>query len=76
MNNGEGLSANTIQFTNDLDEPIGEETQLLINAANVGIDDVVALVNQYRGAAFPAHIDRSAYKCILNIGSNTAGSQF
>ena len=54
---------------NDLDEPIGEETQLLINAANIGIDDVVVLVNQYHGAAFPAHIDRSAYSVFSTLGA-------
>ncbi len=45
-----------------------KKTQLLINAANIGIDDVVALVNQYHGAAFPAHIDRSAYSVFSTLG--------
>jgi len=68
MNNDAGTFGTQI-IMNDSDEPIGEETQLLINAANIGIDDVVALVNQYHGAAFPAHIDRSAYSVFSTLGA-------
>ena len=68
------MSNNTETFgrqiiMNDLDEPIGEETRLLINAAGIGIDDVVSLAKQYHGTAFPAHIDRSAYSVFSTLGA-------
>lgn len=50
------------------DNIIGTENLLLTTAANVSIDKVPDLVREYSGVAFPAHIDRSSYSIISNLG--------
>ena len=42
---------------------------LLVTASSIGIDDVAALVGQYGGAAFPAHIDRPSYSVTAALGT-------
>ncbi len=51
-----------------LDNVTGEEELLLTTAANITIGEVPALVKKYGGAAFPAHIDRTSYSVISNLG--------
>lgn len=50
------------------DEVAGQEPLLLTTASSVGIDEVPALVRQYGGAAFPAHIDRPSYSVTAALG--------
>lgn len=50
------------------DEPVGTEPRLLITAADIGIYDVCALMTQYGGFAFPAHIDRPSFSLLANLG--------
>lgn len=47
---------------------IGKENLLLTTAANVSLDKVPQLVKEYGGVSFPAHIDRSSYSVISNLG--------
>lgn len=53
----------------DQDEPLGTEERLLINAADVSVTRVGSLARQYGGFAFPAHVDKSAYSVLSNLGS-------
>lgn len=53
---------------NNMDETIGETDKLLINSANISIDEVVNLMNVYNGLAIPAHIDKNANSIISNLG--------
>jgi len=47
---------------------LGEESVMLIAASGVGIYDVPALMEQYGGVAFPAHVDKSAFSLLSNLG--------
>ena len=47
---------------------LGEESTMLIAASGVGIYDVPALMKQYGGVAFPAHIDKATFSLISNLG--------
>lgn len=51
------------------DEPTGTEELLLVTASAIGINKVPSLVNGYGGVCFPAHIDRSSYSIISNLGT-------
>ncbi|MCI8554517.1 MAG: PHP domain-containing protein [Clostridiales bacterium] len=50
------------------DAVIGQEELLLTTASSVGIDAVPALMKEYGGAAFPAHIDRPSYSVTAALG--------
>lgn len=50
------------------DEPIGEEEYLLINATQLSLLDATALVQQFHGAAVPAHIDRESNGILSTLG--------
>lgn len=54
---------------NENDEAVGCEELLLVTASNVQIGNAPALVKEYGGACFPAHIDRSSYSIISNLGT-------
>ena len=47
---------------------LGEEEKLLISASSIGIYDVKALAEKYKGTAYPAHIDRSSNSLLSNLG--------
>lgn len=53
---------------NSLDEVTGSLDKLLINAAMLSIDELIELLPQYGGTAIPAHVDRSSYSIISNLG--------
>lgn len=53
---------------NDQDEPVGEEPLLLVNATSIEIADAPGLVAEYGGICYPAHIDRSSYSVLSNLG--------
>lgn len=53
---------------NAQDERIGTVDVLLTTASSVSVDDVVALVRSFGGAAFPAHIDRPSYSITAALG--------
>ncbi|MGN1169838.1 MAG: PHP domain-containing protein [Acutalibacteraceae bacterium] len=50
------------------DNTTGSEEILLTTASGIGIYEVPRLVREYGGCAFPAHIDRSSYSVISNLG--------
>lgn len=50
------------------DNPTGSEEILLTTASGIGLYEVPRLVKEYGGCAFPAHIDRSSYSVISNLG--------
>jgi len=50
------------------DRVIGEEERMLIAPTTISFDDLHRLVNKYHGAFIPAHIDRSSFSVISNLG--------
>ena len=58
------------------DRIIGSEPNLLINATDIEFDAVQALVGQYGGVMFPAHLDKSTTSLISNLGFIPEGSRF
>ncbi len=61
---------------NALDEPVETLDKLLINAANLSIDQLVNVLPDYQGFAVPAHIDRSSYSIISSLGFIPPDYQF
>ena len=50
------------------DEEVGEEKDLLINAAQISVNEVLELARSCHGTAFPAHVDKNAYSVIASLG--------
>ena len=50
------------------DGVLGEETALLAGSTDIGVYEASALVRQYGGVAFPAHIDRPSFSLLSNLG--------
>lgn len=50
------------------DQIIGEEKRLLVTATSLTADEVFSLVTSLGGAVIPAHVDRSSYSMISNLG--------
>ncbi|WP_073590492.1 PHP domain-containing protein [Anaerocolumna xylanovorans] len=63
-------------LVNEEDEVYGEEEYLLLNAADIGFDEVYDLVKGYNGIMIPAHIDKSANSLIANLGFIPPDSRF
>ncbi|MBS7298933.1 MAG: PHP domain-containing protein [Eubacteriales bacterium] len=55
-------------YINELDEIIGEEENLLVSASGLDIYEVVAYAEKFGGVAVPAHIDRTSYSVLSNLG--------
>ncbi len=55
-------------LTDENDEVIGVEEDLLPNATQITVEDVPALVEAFNGIAFPAHIDRDANGIVTVLG--------
>lgn len=51
------------------DEVIGEEEDFLTNATTISYEEVPEIVEKYRGACYPAHIDREANGVIAILGT-------
>lgn len=51
------------------DTVIGKESDLLSNATTISFDEAPALVSQYGGVCYPAHIDRQANGVISVLGT-------
>lgn len=58
------------------DRVVGEEEYLLINATNIGFEEVYGLVEQYGGVMIPAHVDKNANSLIANLGFIPPDSRF
>lgn len=50
------------------DTVLGEETLLLVGAADIGLYQVNDLMEKYGGLAFPAHIDRPSNSLLSQLG--------
>ncbi len=58
------------------DSVIGNEEILLTLASGISISEVCELVESYGGVCYPAHIDRSSYSVISNLGMITEDMGF
>ena len=58
------------------DNIIDKEEILLTLASSVSISGICALVDSYGGVCYPAHIDRSSYSVISNLGMITEDMGF
>ena len=56
-------------ITDEFDEIIGEEENLLINATTISLDEVKDLVEKLGGVCYPAHIDRESNGIIAVLGA-------
>ena len=54
---------------NRFDNVVGEEDRLLVNSTTLDFGDVVKLIRCVNGIAIPAHIDRSSYSVLSNLGA-------
>lgn len=57
------------QILDSQDNVIGQEENLLINATDISAAQVLPLVQQFGGVAYPAHIDKSSYSILSSIGA-------
>lgn len=64
------------EIVNELDEVIGKEPNLLINATNISFDQVFELTKKYNGIMIPAHIDKSTNSLLSNLGFIPPDSKF
>lgn len=55
-------------LVNEEDEAYAKEEYLLINAADIGFDEVYGLVERFRGIMIPAHIDKTSTSLLSNLG--------
>lgn len=55
---------------------LGTEDLLLTTASGISIESVVKTVEKYGGVCYPAHIDRSSYSVISNLGMITPEMNF
>lgn len=54
---------------NELDEVIGEEENLLINATTISLEEVPSLCEKFGGVCYPAHIDKQSNSVIAVLGA-------
>jgi len=50
------------------DDCIGEETRMLVTACGLSVYDIVEHIHALGGVAIAAHVDKSAYSVISNLG--------
>ena len=50
------------------DDIIGQEDILLVTASGISTEKVVKKVAEYNGICYPAHIDRSSFSILSNLG--------
>ena len=50
------------------DRVVGQEERLLITATSIGVYDAAGLLRELGGIAVPAHIDRSSFSILANLG--------
>ncbi len=46
----------------------GQESAFLVGACDIGAYEIVALVNEYDGVVYPAHLDGGAYSLLSTLG--------
>lgn len=58
------------------DGMLGTQELLLTTASGISIENAVKTVGEYGGVCYPAHIDRSSYSVISNLGMITPEMNF
>ncbi len=58
------------------DEELGRVEKLLINATDIGFDEVYDLMVEYGGVMIPAHLDKSTTSLLSNLGAIPPDSRF
>lgn len=53
----------------ELDRPVGEVEPLLLNATTIPLTQTPALVREYGGVCYPAHIDKAANSILAILGA-------
>ncbi len=53
----------------ETDNIIGQEELLLVTASGISTEKVVKKVAEYNGICYPAHIDRSSFSILSNLGT-------
>lgn len=53
---------------NDIDEIVGKEERLLLNAADISVEEATLLAAQHGGVAIAAHCDRQSNSVLSNLG--------
>ncbi|MGN0505685.1 MAG: PHP domain-containing protein [Lachnospiraceae bacterium] len=61
---------------NEDDEMLGKVEKLLINATDIGFDEVYDLMEEYHGVMIPAHLDKSTTSLLSNLGFIPPDSRF
>lgn len=56
------------QVMDEEDQVVAEVERMLVTAADIGVEEVFTLVESLGGVAIPAHVDRSSYSIISNLG--------
>lgn len=56
-------------YMNERDEIIGTEEKLLITASSISCANAVKKVKEFNGVCYPAHVDRSSFSIISNLGT-------
>lgn len=60
----------------EYDNILGKQEKLLTLASSISISDVCVTVENYGGVCYPAHIDRSSYSVLSNLGMITEDMGF
>ena len=58
------------------DEPCGTFDTLLISATDISFDRVYDLLEEYHGVMIPAHIEKSTFSLLANLGFVPPDSKF
>lgn len=66
MNRADIFGSQLIMDENDI--ITGEEKRMLLTATKLSADDICAAVRGLGGAVIPAHVDRTSYSMISNLG--------
>lgn len=61
---------------NEKDQIVGEETRLLIQATSISFDEIGTLMKKYEGMMIPAHIDKSSFSLLSNLGFISTDQSF
>ena len=55
-------------YVDENDNILGEVEYFLVNAADIGVDELGAKVSEYGGIVIPAHVDRPAFSMTSQLG--------
>lgn len=63
-------------LVNEHNQVLGQDTAFLAGSADIGVYEIKALVEQYGGAVYPAHLDGDAYSLLGALGLWDVGMGF